>query len=152
MGGQGRGRCSFWWRTSNSKPTPLEAARIVDLGDTNECAPRLATATFDDGNFPHTARGLILLHHKFHLWLRGRWRRQHGHRERAFAIAKASARRIVAIEFGTCRCGRSGSASGSVIGGEGGVFDWGGGKWTWGGGTLPVRDQGTARRELPSAR
>src|SRR5260370_1502745 len=52
-------------------------------------------------------RWLILLCHKFHLWLLGRRRRQHGHRERAFAIAKASARWIVAIELGTWRCGRS---------------------------------------------
>jgi len=74
--------------------------------------------------------GLTLLCHKFHLWLRGRRRRQHGHRERAFAIAKASARRIVAIELGTCRCGRSGGASGSVITGKGIFFDWSGGTWS----------------------
>jgi hypothetical protein len=72
---------------------------------------------------------LVLLHHKFHLWLRGRRRRQHGHRGRAFAIARASARRIVAIELGTCRCGRIGGASGSVIIGKGIFFDWSGGTW-----------------------
>src|SRR5260221_1856088 len=73
---------------------------------------------------------LILLCHKFHLWLRGRRRRQHGHRGRVFAIARASARRIVAIELGTCRCGRIGGASGSVITGKGIFFDWSGGTWS----------------------
>ncbi|HWN50990.1 MAG TPA: transporter substrate-binding domain-containing protein [Xanthobacteraceae bacterium] len=94
---------------------------------------RASLATFPK---PEAAAGLLgkgelaLLCHKFHLWLRGRRRRQHGHRERAFAIAKASARRIVAIELGTCRCGRSGGASGSVITGKGIFFDWSGGTWS----------------------
>src|SRR5258708_39145351 len=86
---------------------------------------------------------LTLLCHKFHLWLRGMRRRQHGHRERAFAIAKASARRIVTIELGTCRCGRSGGTSGSAMTGKGEFFDWSGGTWCWGGNPLPFGEQET---------
>jgi len=44
---------------------------------------------------------------------------QHGHRGSVLTRAAISRRRIVAIEFGTCRSGRSGGASGSVIVGNG---------------------------------
>jgi hypothetical protein len=58
---------------------------------------------------------LILLHHKF-------FRRaclatgaaQHGHLGSLTTMAAISVRRIVAIEFGMCRSGRSGGAAGSV--------------------------------------
>ena len=102
---------------ATSRLFPIPTARQTSTST----HPRLETAV---------RIGVALLCHKFHLWLRGRRRRQHGHRERAFAIAKASARRIVAIELGTCRCGRSGGASGSVITGKGIFFDWSGGTWS----------------------
>src|SRR5260221_713339 len=111
--------------------TPFLRAPVVDdadlainqkSSDNNEVRPRFSGAT--------TERRVVLLCHKFHLWLRGRRRRQHGHRGRVFAIARASARRIVAIELGTCRCGRIGGASGSVITGKGIFFDWSGGTWS----------------------
>src|SRR6266436_233218 len=73
---------------------------------------------------------LVLLCHKFRLWLRGkRRRRQHWHRCKVVAIATAMMRRIVAIELGTWRCGRIGGASGSVTTGKGRFFDASGGIW-----------------------
>jgi hypothetical protein len=39
---------------------------------------------------------------------------QHGHRGKCLTRARTSRRRMVAIEFGMCRSGRSGGASGSV--------------------------------------
>src|SRR5881227_3261102 len=68
--------------------------------------------------FPDHA--LVLLCHKF---LRGAGlaigAAQHGHRGNVVTRAVISLRRIVAIEFGTCRSGRSGGASGSVTAGNG---------------------------------
>src|SRR5438552_13132475 len=68
--------------------------------------------------FPDHA--LILLCHKF---LRGAGlaigAAQHGHRGNVVTRAVISLWRIVAIEFGTCRSGRSGGASGSVTAGNG---------------------------------
>jgi len=40
---------------------------------------------------------------------------QHGHRARVVARATIRCRRIVAIEFATCRSGRTGGASGWTI-------------------------------------
>src|SRR4051812_3216396 len=40
---------------------------------------------------------------------------QHGHRARVVARATIRCRRIVAIEFATCRSGRTGGASGSIV-------------------------------------
>src|SRR3954464_15538870 len=44
---------------------------------------------------------------------------QHGHRSRLRARATVSLLRMVAIEFGTCRSGRIGGASGSITRGKG---------------------------------
>src|SRR3954453_8664077 len=59
---------------------------------------------------------LVLLRHR-NGWrprvLRGAW--QHGHRARVVARATIRYRRIVAIEFATCRSGRMGGASGWTI-------------------------------------
>src|SRR3954447_10861077 len=44
---------------------------------------------------------------------------QHGHRSRLRARATVSLLRTDAIEFGTCRSGRIGGASGSITSGEG---------------------------------
>jgi Fic family protein len=63
---------------------------------------------------------LILLRHKLrrcgYLWIGVL---QHGHRGRALTRAAINRRRIVAIEFGTCRSGRSGGALGPGTGGNG---------------------------------
>lgn len=63
---------------------------------------------------------LILLRHKvlyFARFLIGA--AQHGHRGKFLTRARTSRRRMVAIEFGMCRSGRSGGASGSVTFGNG---------------------------------
>src|SRR5215813_15173842 len=44
---------------------------------------------------------------------------QHGQRDRRSTSLAMSRRRMVAIEFGTCRSGRSGGSSGSVTFGKG---------------------------------
>jgi len=65
-------------------------------------------------------RGLVLLRHKvlyFAGFLIGA--AQHGHRGKFLTRARTSRRRMVAIEFGMCRSGRSGGASGSVTLGNG---------------------------------
>src|SRR5258708_7851385 len=110
-----------------AKCGPLRQKYAPAYGVAAPTAPSLSEEL--DSIVAMNAKGLVLLCHKFHLWLRGRRRRQHGHRGRVFAIARASARRIVAIELGTCRCGRIGGASGSVITGKGIFFDWSGGTW-----------------------
>src|SRR5919108_2295096 len=71
------------------------------------------SATFRD-------HALVLLRHKFRLSeydLTGA--AQHGHRGSWLTSAAISRRRIVAIEFGTWRSGRSGGASGSITPGNG---------------------------------
>ena len=63
---------------------------------------------------------LVLLRHKvlyFARFLIGA--AQHGHRGKFLTRARTSRRRMVAIEFGMCRSGRSGGASGSVTFGNG---------------------------------
>jgi hypothetical protein len=62
---------------------------------------------------------LVLLRHERE-WCRGlrQWVAQHGHRSRLWARATVSLRRMVAIEFGTCRSGRIGGAAGSISGGK----------------------------------
>ena len=44
---------------------------------------------------------------------------QHGHRDSRLMSARVNLMRTVVIEFGTCRSGRKGGSSGSVIGGNG---------------------------------
>src|SRR6478752_273737 len=70
------------------------------------------------GDFPRTY--LILLRHKFLYFARfliGAV--QHGHRGKLLTRARTSRRRMVAMEFGMCRSGRSGRTSGSVTFGNG---------------------------------
>src|SRR6266571_4799108 len=65
-------------------------------------------------------RALVLLRHKFLCGVDlAIGAAQHGHRGNVVTRAAISLRRIVAIEFGTCRSGRSGGASGSVTAGNG---------------------------------
>src|SRR4051812_15649946 len=52
---------------------------------------------------------------------------QHGHRSRLWARTTVSLRRMVAIEFGTCRSGRIGGAAGSITGGKVKCFELRGG-------------------------
>src|SRR6516162_1731391 len=66
---------------------------------------------------------LVLLCHKFCRCLRDDRRMQHWHRCKVIAIATANKRWMVAIELGTCRCGRIGGAAGSVTAGKGRFFD-----------------------------
>jgi len=68
-------------------------------------------------------RILILLDHKLRRWFGGMLRMQHWHRGRVGAMATANRRWMVAIEFGTWRCGRIGGAAGSVTAGNGRFFD-----------------------------
>src|SRR4029077_8693880 len=63
---------------------------------------------------------LVLLRHKFLYFARfliGAV--QHGHRGKLLTRARTSRRRMVAMEFGMCRSGRSGRTSGSVTFGNG---------------------------------
>src|SRR4051794_24947230 len=62
----------------------------------------------------------VLLRHE-RVWCGGlrKWVAQHGHRSRLWARATVSLRRMVAMEFGTCRSGRIGGAAGSITGGKG---------------------------------
>jgi hypothetical protein len=72
-------------------------------------------------------RALVLLCHKLRRERLFKLRRerpfvfapQHGQRERISTSLTMSRRRMVAIELGTCRSGRSGGASGSVTFGKG---------------------------------
>src|SRR5215210_7620206 len=64
----------------------------------------------------HYDDGLVLLRHRIGVVpavLRGAL--QQGHRAKVVARATIRCRRIVAIEFVTCRSGRTGGASGSII-------------------------------------
>src|SRR4051812_46302372 len=85
------------------------------------CVRRLALSEWMiDCAAPATfARRLILLRHERE-WCGGlrKWVAQHGHRSRLWARATVSLRRMVAIEFGTCRSGRIGGAAGSITGGK----------------------------------
>jgi hypothetical protein len=61
--------------------------------------------------FPHY--DVVLLRHRIGVaWVVLRGALQHGHRARVVARATIRCRRIVAIEFATCRSGRTGGASG----------------------------------------
>src|SRR3954468_22524016 len=66
-----------------------------------------------------TPKAIVLLRHERE-WCGGlrKWVAQHGHRSRLRARATVSLRRMVAIEFGTCRSGRIGGAAGSITGGK----------------------------------
>ena len=72
-------------------------------------------------------RSLVLLRHKLRRerpFILRRERRfdlapQHGQRDRISTSLATSRRRMVAMEFGTCRSGRSGGSSGSVTFGKG---------------------------------
>jgi RNA-directed DNA polymerase len=81
--------------------------------------PRLLS----DNGASYVAGDLVLLDHKFRRWFSGMRRAQHWHRCIVAAIATANRRWIVAIEFGTWRCGRIGGAAGSVTSGKGRFFD-----------------------------
>src|ERR1700691_3689109 len=69
---------------------------------------------------PEVSMSLILLRHKC-CWevVGSRGALQHGHRWRLLARATVRRLRMVAIEFGMCRSGRIGGASGSVTWGNG---------------------------------
>src|ERR1019366_5450099 len=66
---------------------------------------------------------------------------QHGHRGRLLTSAPISRRRMVAIEFGMGRSGRSGGSSGSVTVGYGKFREQRGGTRSTGGNRLPLGDQ-----------
>src|SRR4051794_28521097 len=74
-------------------------------------------------------RGLVLLRHE-RVWCGGprKWVAQHGHLSRLWARATVSLRRMVAIEFGTCRSGRIGGAAGSITRGKANRFELRGGR------------------------
>ena len=73
---------------------------------------------YRDRHFPGDVLGLkpqdvVLLRHRIGAaWVDLRGALQHGHRARGVARATIRCRRIVAIEFATCRSGRTGGASG----------------------------------------
>ena len=62
---------------------------------------------------------LVLLRHKLRRERPVVFAPQHGQRDRIATRLAMSRRRKVEIELGTCRSGRSGGASGSVILGKG---------------------------------
>src|SRR3954470_22801348 len=78
-------------------------------------------------------------------------RAQHGHRCRLWASATVSRRRTVAIEFGTCRSGRIGSAARSVTFGKARRFEapgaTSGATWARGGKSRPLGDQKAISRD-----
>src|SRR6266849_10633313 len=73
----------------------------------------------------HTNLGFTVLRHAVRRSVFAR--PQQGQRGRRLASAAAIRRRIVAIELGTCRSGRSGGASGSIIFGNDNVREQRGG-------------------------
>src|ERR1700738_2148228 len=106
-----------------------------------------ATRGSDGSIFLATAifiRLIVLLRHK-----RRRFdcRVQQGQRERFRAMATISLRRIVAIEFGMGRSGRSGGASGSVTVGNRKFLERPGGTRSRGGNRLPLGDQESVGRD-----
>lgn len=76
----------------------------------------LATNDQKEKSYPRFIQRLILLGHKVRRLDAGA--AQQGHRGRAMTRTAINRRRIVAIEFGTCRSGRSGGASGSMTAGK----------------------------------
>jgi hypothetical protein len=92
------------------------------------------SATFRD-------HALVLLRHKFRFARGLTGAAQHGHRGSAVTSAVISRRRIVAIESGTWRSGRSGGASGSVTTGNGSRREPPGGTKSRGGNRLPLADR-----------
>src|SRR3954449_11005795 len=76
-----------------------------------------------------TNETLVLLRHE-RAWCGGlrKWVAQHGHLSRLWARATVSLRRMVAIEFGTCRSGRIGGAAGSITRGKANRFELRGGR------------------------
>src|SRR6185369_1891552 len=73
----------------------------------------------------HFVNGLVVLLRHERGWCGGlrKWVAQHGHRSRLWARATVSLRRMVAIEFGTCRSGRIGGAAGSITRGKANRFE-----------------------------
>ena len=101
--------------TSGDRRVRREGARVVNDIDAGAGEP----FGFDERD----RGGLVLLRHKLRLAL------QHGHRWRLLARAMMRRRRMVAIEFGTCRSGRIGGASGSITVGNGRFLEDRGGTW-----------------------
>src|SRR3982750_795067 len=100
-------------------------------------------------------RALVLLRHERE-WCGGLRKcvAQHGHRSRFWARATVSLRRMVAIEFGTCRSGRIGGAAGSITCGKAKRRELRGGP-SRGGNSHPFGDQeaigGEAKRGVMAA-
>src|SRR6185312_11749331 len=86
-------------------------------------------------------RLLVLLRHKRRRFVCLIGRMQQGQRERFRTMATISLRRIVAIEFGMRRSGRSSGASGSVTVGNRKSLERPGGTRSRGGNRLPLGDQ-----------
>jgi hypothetical protein len=70
---------------------------------------------------------LVLLRHKVSVLCRAVRALQQGHRGKVVTRASINRRRMVAMEFGLCRSGRRGGASGSVTAGNGRLREDGGG-------------------------
>src|SRR5262249_41745460 len=106
-------------RTSATCHCQLSAGEetLTSLGERNRASHRCRNGR----------RALILLRHKLRRerpFILRRERRfdlapQHGQRDRISTSLATSRRRMVAMEFGTCRSGRSGGSSGSVTFGKG---------------------------------
>src|SRR5215475_13455195 len=100
------------WRRTGRRPLPRKPRRAALL---RHWLPRSANVL------------LVLLRHKLRRerpFILRRERRfdlapQHGQRDRISTSLATSRRRMVAMEFGTCRSGRSGGSSGSVTLGKG---------------------------------
>src|SRR5215210_3900762 len=94
---------------------------------------------------------LVLLRHE-RVWCGGlrKWVAQHGHRSRLWARATVSLRRMVAIEFGTCRSGRIGGAAGAITRGKANRRELWGGR-SRGGNSHPFGDQEAPGSHRPHA-
>ena len=96
---------------SASQISTVAAWRRSDRASRSIAATVLALAIFAASS--SSLKVLVLLRHR-NGWTPGvlRGALQHGHRTRVVARATIRCRRIVAIEFATCRSGRTGSAPG----------------------------------------
>src|SRR4051794_27640443 len=85
------------------------------LASKTRSGPRWRSRELQGGGFSIGNLVFLLRHRNGLVLLVLRGALQHGHRARVVARATIRCRRIVAIELATCRSGRTGGTSGSII-------------------------------------